>query len=271
MLMDVDFREKLKEYYERTKKPSRDQLAERKKKSDLAKRAAYKLFGDNSDIQHEDKVKQVAQYQAELQEHIYINGGQLRDYQAEGVTWFLANYINERSCIMADEMGLGKTLQTAAFIHLLVHKMHRYGPFLICVPLSTIAHWQREFIGWTGLNTIVYHGSAADRQSIREHEFAYERDRPDSVGVNTRYLRKCEPARKGSRTPWMANVVITTPEILVAEDWKELTCVNWEVLVVDEVSFPYWIRAREANWIMSISILCAPFLHAFLVLERLIA
>jgi chromodomain-helicase-DNA-binding protein 7 len=103
----------------------------------------------------------------------------------------------------------------------------------VCVPLSTIVHWQREFVGWTGLNTIVYHGSAVDRQRIREHEFAYERDRPDSVGVNSKYLKKCTPSRAGG--PWMATVVVTTPEILVAEDWTELTFVKWQVLVVDEV------------------------------------
>lgn len=32
----------------------------------------------------------------------------------------------------------------------------------------------------------------------------------------------------------MAKVVITTPEMLVADDWAELAAVNWEVLVVDE-------------------------------------
>lgn len=85
------------------------------------------------------------------------------------------------------------------------------------------------------MNTIVYHGSAQDRERIRRLEFAYQRDRPDSYGVNTKYLKKCEPAKKKD-LPWMATVVVTTPEILVAEDWTELTFVDWQVLVVDEVS-----------------------------------
>ena len=127
----------------------------------------------------------------------------------------------------------GKTLQTAAFVHLLVHRLHRPGPYLVVVPLSTISHWQREFINWTGLNTIVYHGSAEDRSNIRHHEFAYMKDRPDSVGANTIYLNKCAPAKKGGG-PWMATVVICTPEMLTAEDSNELAAVNWEVLVVDE-------------------------------------
>jgi SNF2 family DNA or RNA helicase len=32
----------------------------------------------------------------------------------------------------------------------------------------------------------------------------------------------------------MATVVITTPEMMVADDWAELSCVEWEILVVDE-------------------------------------
>jgi SNF2 family DNA or RNA helicase len=110
--------------------------------------------------------------------------------------------------------------------------MHRPGPCLIVVPLSTMSHWQREFLGWTGLNTIVYHGSAEDRRTIREHEFAFPQDRPDSVGANALYLNKCDAHR--SRGPWMTKVVVTTPEMLVADDWAELAAVNWEVLVVDE-------------------------------------
>jgi SNF2 family DNA or RNA helicase len=109
--------------------------------------------------------------------------------------------------------------------------MHRPGPFLIVVPLSTISHWQREFINWTGLNTIVYHGTAEDRRHMRDMEFAYIQDRPSSVGANALYLKKCAGHGPG---PWMTQVVITTPEILVADDWQELAAVNWEVLVVDE-------------------------------------
>lgn len=126
----------------------------------------------------------------------------------------------------------GKTLQTAAFLHMLTTKMHRPGPFLVVVPLSTITHWQREFNSWTGLNTIVYHGSADDRINIRIHEFAYLSDRPNSVGSNTIYLNKCTPHKTGG--PWMATVVICTPEMLIAEDANELAALQWEVLVVDE-------------------------------------
>ena len=129
-------------------------------------------------------------------------------------------------------MGLGKTIQTASFINLLAEKMFYRGPFLVCAPLSTIPHWQREFEGWTNLNTIVYYGSAEDRKIIRENEFSYEEDRPTSVGSNALYLKKCKGFK--SNGPWMATVVITTPEMLVAEGWNELAAVKWNVLVVDE-------------------------------------
>lgn len=103
-------------------------------------------------------------------------------------------------------------------------------------PLSTLQHWYREFTSWTGLNAIVYHGSAKDRELIREHEFAFECDRPKSgVAFNSSYLKKCMPRSKSKlERQWMVQVVITTPEILVADDFSELTSVEWEILVVDE-------------------------------------
>jgi SNF2 family DNA or RNA helicase len=110
--------------------------------------------------------------------------------------------------------------------------MRRPGPFFIVVPLSTIAHWQREFMGWTGLKTIVYHGLAEDRTFLREFELAYAQDRPNAVGANAPYLNKCDAHR--TQGPWMATVVVTTPEMPVADDWGELAAVNWEVLIVDE-------------------------------------
>jgi chromodomain-helicase-DNA-binding protein 7 len=107
---------------------------------------------------------------------------------------------------------------------------------LIVAPLSTLAHWQREFESWTDLNTIVYHGSAEDRKCIREYEFAYECDRPvGGIGFNQLYLKKCgRKSQTKAESPWMIDVVVTTPEIMVADDYAELTAVPWELLVVDE-------------------------------------
>lgn len=133
-------------------------------------------------------------------------------------------------------MGLGKTIQTAAYVKMINTRLHLRGPFLIVAPLSTIPHWQREFAGWTNLNTIVYHGSQEDRDVIRQHEFAYECDRPQGgVGFNQKYLSKCHKTKttRGERL-WMVEVVITTPEMMITEDFNELTAVEWDLLVVDE-------------------------------------
>ena len=178
----------------------------------------------------------MAAFQKELAENIYPNGGQLRDYQAEGVSFLVSNYMNGRCSILADEMGLGKTLQTCAFVNVVATRYKRRGPYLVVAPLSTLEHWKREFTTWTNLNTIVYHGSALDRENIREFEMAYEVDRPKSgVAFNQNFLKRCMPKSKTKfERLWMAQVIITTPEIMVASDAMELSAIEWDVLVVDE-------------------------------------
>jgi SNF2 family DNA or RNA helicase len=46
---------------------------------------------------------------------------------------------------------------------------------LVCVPLSTMSAWQKEFEQWAPeMNLVVYNGNAAARQIIREYE-CYDR------------------------------------------------------------------------------------------------
>lgn len=234
IINDVEYKDDLKSLFHRNQKPTRSEFKQSASAAEEEKRRSYKIFGDNSKMDDKERQRKVQAYQKKLEDHVFCNGGQLRDYQAEGIAWMISNYVNRRSCILADEMGLGKTLQTAAFVNLIVHRMKRPGPFLVVVPLSTISHWQREFMNWTGINTIVYHGSAQDREIIRHNEFAYDADRPSKgvVGANQLYLKKCSGCK--TKGPWMARVVVTTPEMLVADDWNELAAVEWEVLVVDE-------------------------------------
>ena len=131
--------------------------------------------------------------------------------------------------------SLRKTIQTATYVYTVSQQLATRGPFLIVAPLSTIPHWYREFTGWTDLNTIVYHGSANDRERAREDEFAFPQDRVQDVAFNQRYLTKVAKKwrRKWEKT-WMVEVVITTPEMLVTEDFAELAAIKWEILVVDE-------------------------------------
>jgi len=81
-----------------------------------------------------------------------------------------------QNCILADEMGLGKTIQSITFLHQ-VSEYGIRGPFLIIVPLSTVGNWQREFEAWTDLNVIVYHGSMASRNMLRQYEMYYLDDK----------------------------------------------------------------------------------------------
>jgi len=120
--------------------------------------------------------------------------------------------------------------------NILTTKLKKTGPVLVVAPLSTLRHWYREFTRWTDLNTVIYHGSADDRRLIREHEFVYECDRPTkALGFNSVYLKACMKKKGGKHElPWMVDVVITTPEMMVCADSTELSVVEWSALVVDE-------------------------------------
>ena len=234
IMNEIEFKDALAEYLQRTTKPTKLERRSFLREGELEYKRLYKIFGSQSTMS--DRETAVEEYKQKLQQHVYKNGGQLRDYQAEGVAWMLANFVNQRNSILADEMGLGKTLQTAAVAQILTRVLNRGGPVLIVAPLSTLTHWHREFLRWTDLNAVVYHGSAEDRKHIREHEFVYPCDRPDTeLGFNQVYLRKC--VKKLSSlvdSPWMVDVVITSPEMMIADDVVELAAVQWEVLVVDE-------------------------------------
>ena len=104
--------------------------------------------------------------------------------------------------------------------------------------MSTLTHWQREFEAWTDLNTVIYHGSADDRDQIRKFEMAYESDRPTRVAFNSSYLKKCGPPKYNKLdSPWMIQVIITTPEMLTADDASELMALKYDMLIVDEGKF----------------------------------
>lgn len=127
-------------------------------------------------------------------------------------------------------------MQTAATCDFLINKLGRPAPILIVAPLSTLAHWYREFCRWTDLNAVIYHGTLEDRMILREFEFVYEVDRPKTaLHHNTLYLKKClTPKAPKNELPWMVNVVITTPEMLITPDHSELAAIKWGALVVDE-------------------------------------
>ena len=120
-------------------------------------------------------------------------------------------------------MGLGKTVQVVAFLEHLFEVEALKGPFLICVPLSTIGHWKREFDGWSSMISCLYHdvnGGKDMRDVIREYEWYYK-------GRSRRVLK--------------FHVLITTYDDLI-RDYEELAEIPWRAVIVDEAH-----RLRNVN------------------------
>jgi SNF2 family DNA or RNA helicase len=85
--------------------------------------------------------------------------GQLRPYQAKGVSWlsFLEQW--GLGACLADDMGLGKTIQLIAFLLHLKQEKALGGPVLLVCPTSVLSNWQREVKKFgPKLNTLIYHG-----------------------------------------------------------------------------------------------------------------
>jgi SWI/SNF-related matrix-associated actin-dependent regulator of chromatin subfamily A member 5 len=97
----------------------------------------------------------------------YIKGGEMRDYQVQGLNWLVSLHENGISGILADEMGLGKTLQTISFIGYLRFVCGTNGPHLIGVPKSTLDNWHREFSRWIPeIDVLVLQGQKEDRTQL---------------------------------------------------------------------------------------------------------
>ncbi|KAK4920385.1 chromatin remodeling complex Adenosinetriphosphatase, partial [Elasticomyces elasticus] len=79
----------------------------------------------------------------------FVQNGEMRDYQVQGLNWLVSLHENGISGILADEMGLGKTLQTISFLGYLLHICDITGPNIVAVPNSTLDNWAREFKKWT--------------------------------------------------------------------------------------------------------------------------
>ncbi|EXJ95127.1 hypothetical protein A1O1_00246 [Capronia coronata CBS 617.96] len=139
-----------------------------------------------------------------------VTGGQMKQYQLEGLEWLKSLWMNGLCGILADEMGLGKTLQAISLIAFF--KEHNIqGPFLIVAPLSTVRNWIEEFKHWTpSINTILYHGSKDAREAMRRKKM------------------KMQDQTKGEFP-----VVVTSYEICM-NDRKFLANYQWKYIIVDE-------------------------------------
>ncbi|KAJ1343391.1 hypothetical protein BSLG_001981, partial [Batrachochytrium salamandrivorans] len=98
-----------------------------------------------------------------------VTGGQMRDYQIQGLNWLISLYENGINGILADEMGLGKTLQSISFLGYLKHFMSNTGPHLVIVPKSTLHNWYSEFKRWVpSINAFIFHGPKEARAKLIE-------------------------------------------------------------------------------------------------------
>lgn len=105
ILNDVQYLDALAAFESRCVKPTKSEMRNLERNADKAAKKLYTIFGDK--MSNGKREEAVQQYQKELEDQVFENGGQLRDYQAVGVSWMMANHINNRSSILADEMGLG--------------------------------------------------------------------------------------------------------------------------------------------------------------------
>merc|ERR1719387_2463078 len=90
----------------------------------------------------------------------------LYSYQRQGAAWLWSLYSKEEGGILADEMGLGKTIQVVSFLAGLKHAGVG-ARFLIAVPVTLIAQWQKELAKWTkdvGVYVHVLQGNATERR-----------------------------------------------------------------------------------------------------------
>lgn len=124
---NIDYTNQLESFLQRKLKPNKASVTLKLSESQAALKDYYKTFGDRVS----NKGELVRNYQNGLIERVFPNNGKLRDYQAEGISWMISNYINQRNSILADEMGLGKTVQTAIYVETIVNKLKKQDPSLI--------------------------------------------------------------------------------------------------------------------------------------------
>jgi superfamily II DNA or RNA helicase len=130
--------------------------------------------------------------------------GQLRPYQARGVSWlaFLEQW--GLGACLADDMGLGKTIQLIAFLLYLRQSGFMEAPVLLVCPTSVLGNWEREVKRFApDLKIRVHHGDKRPRGAA--------------------FAKTAQPLH-----------LVITSYALVARDLKELQQISWQGLVLDE-------------------------------------
>ncbi len=150
--------------------------------------------------------------------------GELRPYQATGLSWlvFLERY--GLGACLADDMGLGKTIQLIA---LLIHERNtiqgKPGPTLLVVPTSVVGNWAHELERFSpSLSFHIHHGP----------------ERP--LGDEFIHLVSNK------------DVIITT-YALVPRDQETLNKTHWHRVVLDEAQYVKNPPTQQATAIRSLS------------------
>ncbi|KXG53077.1 SNF2-related protein [Penicillium griseofulvum] len=140
-----------------------------------------------------------------------VTGGELMEYQMDGVNWLLYMFFQRKNAILADDMGLGKTIQVITMISALIEKLDCF-PFLVVVPNATVPNWRREIKSWSpDVRVVTYYGSALAREMASKHEMFHQ---------------------NGTLS---CHVVIASYESMADDGAKQvLSGINWAGLVVDE-------------------------------------
>jgi len=191
--------------------PQKRKLSEEKSQRGR-KRKKQKRENDEEAFQNAaDKMTQ-AQHKKKLSflQPPLLTGGQLKDYQLEGLRWLVTLFENGLNGILADEMGLGKTIQVIALIAYLRSKDVK-GPFIIIAPLATLPNWINEFKKWApSIECFLYHGTKQERMQYRRKRMKH----------NTQHLHSFP-------------VIVTSYEIAIT-DRNSLEKYKWKYMVVDE-------------------------------------
>ncbi|PWY88516.1 hypothetical protein BO70DRAFT_359973 [Aspergillus heteromorphus CBS 117.55] len=141
-----------------------------------------------------------------------MTGGQIMNYQKDGLDWLYYMWFKQQNAILADEMGLGKTIQIIGLFATLI-QYHKCWPFLVVVPNSTCPNWRKEIKAWVpSMRVVTYYGSAFSRKLAQDYEM-FADDDPE--------LR--------------CHVVVASYETMVDDASRRvLSKVPWAGLVVDE-------------------------------------
>jgi hypothetical protein len=137
-----------------------------------------------------------------------VTGGELMEYQVDGMNWLYYKFIEKKNGILGDDMGLGKTLQVIAFFAALIENLECF-PFLVVVPNSTVPNWRREIKRWApNIRAVTWYGSAWARGMAEKHEM-FHNGRLSCHVVIASYesMADEEATRVLSKAPWVALIV----------------------------------------------------------------